>query len=327
MLPGTGQSSDRPSAVSAPPAAEPDLSQRVERAPRASTGEWISRLVFLAGLAALFGPTILFVAREGWSTEQGGHGPIVLVTALWLIWSRLPEAKPYVAPPPAWRPALILPVLLTAYAATRVMQIVEVEGYVMYAALVAAFYAVVGGPALRRLAFPLFYFAFVFPPPDTVVYALTLPMKVAISESAVWLLSSLGYPIGSTGVQIQIGQYQLLVAAACSGLNSIISLSVLTTFYIYVLHRGRGMYPLLLLLFVLPVAIMANFARVLILIMLTYYGGEAMTQGFLHNFAGITTFAAALILIFAIDQILGRLFRKRNLPGDGQSARPAGSLK
>ena len=47
-----------------------------------------------------------------------------------------------------------------------------------------------------------------------------------------------GQPIGGAGVTIQIGQYQLLVAAACSGLNSIISLSAITLFYIYIRHQA-----------------------------------------------------------------------------------------
>lgn len=261
-------------------------------------------LVFAAGVAALAIPTMLFVARETWSTEQGAHGPIVLLTALWLLYQKWPAARPLVAPPPAWRPALLVPLVLIGYFLARVTQIIELEGFIMYASLVAAAYALVGGAALRAMAFPLFYVAFIFPPPETFIYAITLPMKMAISESAVWLMAMLGYPIGSTGVSIQVGQYQLLVAAACSGLNSIVSLSVLSTFYIYVRHSGQGLYSLLLLAFVLPVAFLANFVRVLILILLTYHGGEALAQGFMHSFAGLTMFAAALLLIFLIDSLL-----------------------
>ena len=65
-----------------------------------------------------------------------------------------------------------------------------------------------------------------------------------------------------------------------------------------------------MLLAVVPVAVFANFVRVLILILLTYHGGEAMAQGFLHNFAGMTMFATALFTIFAIDLGAEKLWRR-----------------
>ncbi|QDZ08038.1 exosortase [Sphingomonas panacisoli] len=275
----------------------------------------LAALVLAAGAVAIALPTMLMVARESWSTEQGAHGPIVLLTGVWLLYHAWKDVGP-IAPPPWWRPVVLMVPLLALYVVARISQIVEIEGYVMYAVLLTGAYAIVGGAVLRRLAFPLFYMAFVFPPPDTVVYALTLPMKIAITETAVWLLSLFGYPIGYTGVSIQIGQYQLLVAAACAGLNSIISLSVLATFYIYVRHAGNLARAAVLALFIIPVAMAANFVRVLILILLTYYAGEAAAQGFLHNFAGLTMFAAALLILFGIDSavgpILGRIKSENN---------------
>lgn len=269
----------------------------------------LAALVLLAGVAAVALPTMMMVGRESWSTEQGAHGPIVLLTGVWLLFHAWKNVGP-IAPPPWWRPVVLMVPLLALYVLSRISQIVEIEGYVMYAVLLTGAYALVGGAVLRRLAFPLFYMAFVFPPPDTVVYALTLPMKIAITETAVWLLSLFGYPIGYTGVSIQIGQYQLLVAAACAGLNSIISLSVLATFYIYVRHAGNITRAIVLALFIVPVAMAANFVRVLILILLTYYAGEAAAQGFLHNFAGLTMFAAALLILFAIDSAVGPVLRR-----------------
>lgn len=266
-------------------------------------------LVLAAGALAIALPTMLMVARESWSTEQGAHGPIVLLTGVWLLYHASKGIGP-IAPPPWWRPVVIMIPLLALYVLARISQIVEIEGYVMYAVLLTGAYAVVGGRVLKQLAFPLFYMVFVFPPPDTVVYWLTLPMKIAITETAVGLLSLFGYPIGYTGVWIQIGQYQLLVAAACAGLNSIISLSVLATFYIYVRHAGNLTRMAVLALFIVPVAMAANFVRVLILILLTYYAGEAAAQGFLHNFAGLTMFAAALLILFAIDSAVGPILRR-----------------
>lgn len=271
----------------------------------------IADAVFLAGLALLIVPTMIFVGNETWSGEQGAHGPIVLMTGLWLLWRKWPETRALAVAPAFWKVAVLAAILLPLYVLARITQIVEVEGYVMYLAALAIIYGIVGGVALRKLAFPLIYLAFIFPPPETLVYAMTMPMKIGISESAIALLRLFGYPIGGTGVTIQIGQYQLLVAAACSGLNSIVSLSALTTFYIYIRHADNLRYAVILLLCVVPVAIAANFARVLILILLTYHAGEATAQSFLHDLAGLTMFAMALFFMFLIDCALGRFFPKR----------------
>lgn len=264
-------------------------------------------IVLVLGMLAIAIPTLIFVAQSSWTGEQGSHGPIILATGVWLVWHNWHEVRGLIERAPAWKVAALFVALLPVYLFTRITQIVELEGYAMYMLLLVALYGVIGFQAMKVLAFPLIYLFFAFPPPETVIYTLTLPIKVAISDAAIAVLQLFGLPIGGTGVMIQIGQYQLLVAAACSGLNSIVSLSAITLFYIYLMHRGEHRIQAILLLFVLPVAIAANFLRVLILILLTYYGGEAVAQGFLHDLAGVTIFLLALMLIFLVDKILVRL--------------------
>lgn len=278
-------------------AAPPDRAQPARR--------WrMPDIVLILGMLALAIPTMLFVAESSWTGEQGSHGPIILATGLWLVYNNWHEVRSLAQRAPGWKVWALFALVAPIYWFTRVTQIVELEGYAMYLLLLVALYGVIGFAAMKALAFPLIYLFFAFPPPETVIYTLTLPIKVAISDAAIAVLKLFGLPIGGTGVMIQIGQYQLLVAAACSGLNSIVSLSAITLFYIYLMHRGEHRIQAILLLFVLPVAIAANFLRVLILILLTYYGGEAVAQGFLHDLAGVTIFLLALMLIFLIDKIL-----------------------
>jgi exosortase len=271
---------------------------------------WLMLATLAVGALLFSIPTFQFVSRESWSTEQGAHGPIVLMTGLWLLYRLWPKAMAVAKPPALIRSVGLLALLLPAFCVARIAQIVELEGYLMYACLIAALYSLIGGKALRQLWFPLFYLGFVFPPPESLIWAVTMPMKMGVSKMAVSLLHALGYPIGGEGVVIFVGQYQLLVAAACSGLNSIISLSAITLFYIYLRHEANWRYALILAMLIVPVALLANFVRVLILILLTYHAGEAAAQGFLHNFAGLMMFMVALLTMFAIDSRL-----KPFLPG------------
>lgn len=269
--------------------------------------------VLLLGLLLVVGPTMVFVAQQSWSTEAGGHGPIVLATGLWLGWKLWPHARAVASPAPIGRVAMLLAVVLPLYVVARISQVVEVQGYIMYAVVLVVLYALIGGDAMRRLWFPILYLAFMFPLPDTLVAATTGPLKIMISQAAVGLLYLLGYPIGGAGVTIQVGPYQLLVAAACSGLNSILALTAISLFYVYIRHQANWRYALMLALLILPVAIFANFTRVLILILLTYHFGEAAAQGFLHNFAGLFLFAVALLTIFALDSLIEPIWRRRGL--------------
>ncbi len=69
----------------------------------------------------------------------------------------------------------------------------------MYGALIMGAYMLFGGALIRSIWFPLIYLALTLPPPDSVVAAVTQPIKIAISQWAVSLLHALGYPIGKLG--------------------------------------------------------------------------------------------------------------------------------
>jgi exosortase len=279
---------------------------------------WIrTNLLLVLGLVAVALPTFIYVARESWSTEQGAHGPIVLATGLWLLFRQWKAALGERDPPAGWWVALLFLPLLILYFVARTTQIVEVEGFVMYGLLLVVLYSLIGIPAMKKLWFPLFYLLFVFPPPDTLIALITQPLKIGISSAAIDFLHLLGYPIAGAGVTIQIGQYQLLVAAACSGLNSLLSLSAISLFYVYMRHQANWRYAAILLFAIVPVAVFANFVRVLILILLTYHSGESVAQGFLHNFAGLTMFITALLSIFIIDRLAEPVWRRL---GQGRSS-------
>lgn len=270
-----------------------------------------ANIIFALGLAAIVLPTMIQVARVSWSTEQGGHGPIVLATGIWLLWRELKSGHAEQRPGKLSIGLLLMAPLMAVFLLARITGVLEIEAFAMYGALITATYLLVGGAVLRTIWFPLVYLAFTLPPPDTVVAAVTQPIKIAISTWAVSLLDLLGYPVASSGVTIQIGQYQLLVAAACAGLNSIVTLGALCLFYVYLRHRSNFTAFIVMSLAAIPVAIISNFVRVLVLVLVTYHFGDATAQGFVHDFAGLLMFAVALLTVFAIDQLATPLFIRR----------------
>lgn len=267
--------------------------------------------IFLVGLAAILLPTMYDVARLTWTTEQGGHAPIILATGAWLLWRELKANQSLAKPGNLLLGCGGMAVCLLVYMAARITGILELESAGMYGAIICAFYLLLGGPLMLALWFPILYLAVALPPPDQVVTFITQPLKIGISEFAVSFLHMLGYPVASSGVTIQIANYELFVAAACAGLNSIISLSAICLFYVYLRHRSDIVAFLIVAALVVPVAIFSNFVRVLVLVLITYYLGEAAGQGFLHDFAGLLLFLVSLVSIFGLDALFTRLRHRR----------------
>lgn len=274
-----------------------------------------ANLVLLAGFAVLVLPTMFEVARDTWSTEQGGHGPLVLATGIWALWREFKGKNLDLHPGKLLIGVPLVAFFIGLFVLARITGVLEVEGFSMYGALIGAAYLLFGPAPLKAAWFPLAYLAFALPPPDTVVAIVTQPIKIAISSWTVSVLHLLGYPVASSGVTIYIGQYELLVAAACAGLNSIVTLTALCFFYVYLRHRSNPVAFLVIAVAAVPVAIISNFVRVMALVLITYYFGDAAAQGFIHDFAGLLMFSVALLTIFGVDQLATPLFlRRRGAP-------------
>ncbi len=259
--------------------------------------------VLLIGIAALVVPTLVSLGREYWSTDPGVHGPLILVSGAWLVWRERDRIH--------FRPGSIalgwlafLPLLLTFYAYGRVFDVLPIETGALYAILVLLGFYYWGVRVMRRLWFAILYLAFLIKPPFTWTAELTQPLKIWLSGAAVSILDSLGYPVGNTGVTIQIAQYELLVKQACSGLGSIFSLLAMCLLYLHLTSRRSTVHTAILFLAILPLAVLANLVRVLGIILLTYYGGNGVGQSFAHDLMGLVTFTLAILGMFALDKLL-----------------------
>jgi len=143
--------------------------------------------------------------------------------------------------------------------------------------------------------------------PDWLIDIATVPLKVFISDVVTQVLYASGYPIAQNGVMIMIGSYQLMVKDACSGMNSIFALSAIGVFYVYVFRSEAKIRGLILLAGIIPITIVANFIRVLALVLIAYYGGINAVEGTLHDLTGIGLFVVAVALMFMFDGFLALL--------------------
>lgn len=261
----------------------------------------------LVTAAVLAIPTAITLGEQVWSKEAGAHGPIVLVTGAWLVWRQLPELRSAARSGGSLQTMLGVAISLIVYVFGRAYDFISLEVAGLYGVFLSVMYSYFGIRALLKAWFPLFYLAFVIPPPGWVIDSLTAPLKVFVSYVTTSGLSAIGIPIAREGVTLTVAQYQLLVEDACSGMNSLIGLIAISLFYIYLLRNASWKYSIILSAFVIPIAIVANIIRVVVLVLLTYFIGDAAAQGFLHVTAGLLLFTSALLLVFALDNFLSRL--------------------
>jgi exosortase len=148
---------------------------------------------------------------------------------------------------------------------------------------------------------PILFLIFMVPLPGWVLDIVTIPLKIHVSDFVVALLYKAGLPIAQNGVILMIGPYELLVADACAGMNSIFSLSAISLFYISQVPNRSLWHKLVLIACVMPISFIANVVRVIALVLLTYYFGDAAGRGLSHESTGILLFSVALASIFILD--------------------------
>ncbi len=272
-------------------------------------------LPVIVGLAVLYLPSLYDLFTGIWAEDAQMHGPIVLGISCWLIYRNWPamQAAAVDDRPSTWGwPIFVFGLLLYALGRSQDILLLEIGSVIWL--LIGLALLNLGPKALKAQWFALFFMLFMVPLPGVVVDTVTMPMKMAVSYVAEHVLFAVGYPIGRNGVILQIGQYMLLVADACAGLHTLLTLEALGLLYLNIVRRDSFFRNVGLALLIVPISFTANVIRVMALSLITYHFGDEAGQGFLHGFAGMVLFLTALLLIIGFDTALQayEVFRQRN---------------
>ena len=274
--------------------------------------EVLAWLPIIIGLAVLYVPSLYDLFTGIWSKDEQMHGPIVLGISVWLLYRNWPamELASQGQPTSVWGwPVFIFGLLLYSLGRSQDILLFEIGSVIWL--LIGLLLLKRGVVALKAQWFALFFMLFMIPLPSAVVDTVTMPMKMAVSYVAEHVLFWVGYPIGRNGVILQIGQYMLLVADACAGLHTLLTLEALGLLYLNLVRRDSLFRNVGLAILIVPISFTANVIRVMALSLITYHFGDEAGQGFLHGFAGMVLFLSALLLIIAFDTLLQNVERLR----------------
>ena len=264
--------------------------------------------IFVVLVAWLYQPIFVNLVRQWWNDDNYSHGFLIPLLSAYFVWERRERlAKLAVWPSPlglvflAGGVGMLLLGNVSAELFTmRVSLLVVLAGLVLY---------LFGREHLRTVSFPILYLLFMIPLPAIVFNAIAFPLQLFAARTATTVLQFMDIPVFREGNLITLANITLEVAEACSGIRSLITLLALAVTYAYFTQR-RPWRRILLWLSTVPIAIVANVARVAGTGILAHLFGSQVAQGFFHDFSGWLIFLVAAVLLGAEGFLLSRLFRQ-----------------
>ncbi len=250
----------------------------------------------------MYGGILSSLARQWASDDNYSHGFFVVPLALYFMWERRAELR---AAPLASSVtgllviALSLGILIAGLLGaelflTRISLIGVLSGTVLY---------VWGRHHFRILVFPLAFLILMVPLPTIIFNQIAFPLQLLASRAGELVIGFAGIPVVREGNVLQLPSQTLEVAEACSGIRSLVSLIMLA---IVLGHftEPRISRRVLLTIAAVPIAIVANAARVAGTGLMSEWISPAAAEGFLHTFSGWLLFVVAFIGLVAVQRAL-----------------------
>jgi len=269
------------------------------------------------GLVAMYLPSYIDLARRFWVGEDEAQGPIILLIALWLLWRERHAFRSYSNAKEQVLGLCVLAFGLALYVVGRSQEFFQFDITSQTPVIIGIALAAGGKSALRRYWFPASFLLFLVPVPPSIFDQILVPLKALVSDVVTNSLYGLGFPISRDGVVIFIGQYQLLIADACSGLRSIFALMGIGLLYVYLMNFASRAVNVVMIAAAIPIAFIANVLRVMALVLITYYFGDRAGTYF-HDAAGYFEIVLAFGGFFTLGAILVKRLAPKTTVPDGK---------
>jgi exosortase A len=270
----------------------------------AARRSWLTILAVLAVGALTFGYAFRDEIRHAiavWNDSTAyNHCYLIIPISLYLIWERWRPLAGRAPAPTPWPMLAMIPI--------AILWLLADKGHVMEARQLLAMtlfqlflLAVLGFSAWRVIAFALLYLYFLVPAGAFI----TPLLQDFAARFAVRGVELLGVPVYSDGMDIEVPGARFTVAEACAGLRFLIASVALGTLYGYMMYRSWGRRAAFIGVSIV-VPIIANGLRVLGIVMLGYWLGNAKAATADHLIYGWVFFSmVSLVLI-----VMGLPFRQ-----------------
>lgn len=248
-----------------------------------------------------------------WSRDEYSHGYMIPAVALFLIAQRLPQLSSLATLEGFKNQWYGIVVLLSGFCIMVVGELSSLYTLIQYAFLInltAVFICFAGSNGIRILAIPLTYLIFMIPLPNFLYFNLSSELQLLSSSIGVNIIRLFDISVFLEGNVIDLGNYQLQVVDACSGLRYLFPL-ISFGFLVSYLFRAPLWKRVLLFLTTIPITVFMNSFRIAVIGITVNYWGISAAEGFIHDFEGWIVFMACLALLTLEMWILHRLGKSK----------------
>jgi exosortase C (VPDSG-CTERM-specific) len=284
--------------------------QALPRAERLRIGAWAAATAF-ATLA--FAQPLYRLVGLATETPLHSHIPLIPLISGYLLYQQratLPRTGPA-----AWGPALLLgAVSATAVAAGWTARLGPTDALSLFAlayvALIAAGgFLFAGRRWMAKAAFPVSFLIFIVPLPDAAVVRMEDALVLASADVSAWMLRATGTPMFREGTVFTLPTIVLEVARECSGIRStwVLFITSLVASHMFLKSPWRRF---VLVAFVIPLGVLRNGFRILVIALLCVHVGPHMVDSFVHHQGGPIFFVLSLVPLF----LLMAWLRRRDRP-------------
>jgi exosortase D (VPLPA-CTERM-specific) len=290
---------------------QPDLTIAHD-AQNLSRSVWLRRMLVLATFVAglVFFRSALLSLLQAWERPEYSHGYIIPFIAGFIALKRLKaESRPASVSSGFWATTIFLAGLCAGLIG-NLASIADLTSYGMLLAIAGLILLTLGLHAGWKLWPAWAYLGFMLPLPNFLYWPLSIKLQFISSKLGVAMIQMLGVPVFLEGNIIDLGNYQLQVAEACSGLRYLFPLMSFG-FLFAALYRGPVWQKLFLFLVTIPITLLMNSVRIAVIGFLVDRYGIAQAEGFLHVFEGWVIFVVCIAVLFLLAIALQRLSGKR----------------
>ncbi len=259
----------------------------------------------VVGLAWAFGDTFRDLNLTWATNPQYSHGYLVPVFALYLLWARRGRLDRDALRPSWWG----LPVLAAGLGLRLFGAYFYYEwlGTVALIPCVAGLTLTLAGRAGWRWAWPaVLFLAFMIPLPYRLATALSGQLQWLATVTSTFVMQTCGLPALAEGNVILLNDAEIGIVEACSGLRMLVVFFALATAVALVARRPL-LDRLLVLASAVPIALVANIARITATGVLHEFADSATANAFFHDVAGWFMMPLALAMLAVELKVLGAL--------------------
>jgi exosortase D (VPLPA-CTERM-specific) len=261
-------------------------------------------LGFLLILPAFWGGISDLIGR--WDKqEEYSHGYMIPLVSAYLVWQRR-DFLQRIEFTPSWLPVGFVIVGLFVAVIGEISALYILIHFSLILIILSMAWSLMGWQAFKYVLIPLLLLVFAIPLPYFLEAVLSANLQLVSSSLGVGVIRLFGIPVFLEGNVIDLGNYQLQVVEACSGLRYLYPLMGVG-FIIAYMYQVSLWKRIVVFLSTIPITILMNSFRIGVIGVLVEHWGPDMAEGFLHYFEGWIIFIACLVILIAEMWLLNKL--------------------